>query len=248
VRVTYIGHSTVLIEVDGVQILTDPALRDRIAHLRRRTAAVDVDAVSQPDLVLISHIHQDHLDRRSLRMLTRRETLVLPPGGARMARGLGFERVIELSVGETAQVADVNVRATPAKHEGRRKPIGPSAEAVGYLLEGSARTYFAGDTGLFDEMSSLAGELDLALIPIWGWGPRLKGGHMTPEEAARALALLRPRIAIPIHWGTFSPIGSRLAQDSRRTDPARAFVAHAKRLAPSVEVVVLEPGESVSLG
>ena len=104
--------------------------------------------------------------------------------------------------------------------------------------------YFAGDTDLFDGMADLAPELDLALIPIWGWGPTIGEGHLDPVRAAEALALLRPRIAVPIHWGTLRPV---LPQHARRVPEraAHAFLEAARERAPEVEVRAVELGESV---
>ena len=112
------------------------------------------------------------------------------------------------------------------------------------MLSGSSRAYFAGDTDLFEGMAELAGGLDLALLPVWGWGPTLGPGHLDPERAARAAAILKPRIAIPIHWGTLFPIGlSRLGR-RHLIAPPREFERRCAELAPQVEVRVLSPGEA----
>ena len=109
------------------------------------------------------------------------------------------------------------------------------------LIAASQPVYFAGDTDLFDAMAELRGSVALALLPVWGWGPRLGPGHLDPERAARAAAMIAPEVAIPIHWGTFAPVwpGGRLADPAR---PAREFERLTNRYAPSVEVRVLAPG------
>ena len=107
------------------------------------------------------------------------------------------------------------------------------------------RVYFAGDTDLFDGMTEL-GELDLALIPVWGWGPRLGAGHLDPERAAEALALIEPRIAVPIHWGTLFPRINRDRND-RLTAPPHEFAATAARVAPAVDIRILSPGDALDL-
>ena len=113
-------------------------------------------------------------------------------------------------------------------------------------MTGSRRLYFAGDTDLFPEMSALAEGLDVALLPISGWGPTLRRGHLDPQRAARALTLLRPRLAVPIHWGTLHAIG--LGSQQRYADgPAAAFVRHAAELAPEVEVRVVQVGDTTDL-
>jgi L-ascorbate metabolism protein UlaG (beta-lactamase superfamily) len=131
----------------------------------------------------------------------------------------------------------------PADHPGRPAP-GRSAQAVGYAVLGSARVYFAGDTDLFAGMAGLVEQLDIALLPIWGWGPSLGTGHLDPGRAAEALALLAPRLAVPIHWGTLRPF-YRTPRARYLREPVDAFVAAAGELAPRVAVRVLGPGESL---
>jgi L-ascorbate metabolism protein UlaG (beta-lactamase superfamily) len=239
-RVSYLGHATTLVELDGVRVLTDPVLRRRVAHLVRSTA---VPQIGPPDAVLISHGHLDHLDRASLRRLPRQATLVVPSGLGRAVAGLGFRVVHELVEGEEVAIGRLAVRATPAEHGGRSTP-GRPAGAVGYALIGSARVFFAGDTDLFDGMAGLVPDLDLALLPIWGWGPAIGPGHLDPERAAEAVALLRPRIAVPIHWGTLRPF-YRSARAPFLRGPAEAFVTAARERAPDTRVEVLAPGETL---
>jgi L-ascorbate metabolism protein UlaG (beta-lactamase superfamily) len=105
--------------------------------------------------------------------------------------------------------------------------------------------YFAGDTDLFDEMSAFAGRVDVALLPIWGWGPRLPEGHLNPESAARATALIRPATAIPIHWGTLRSVGTRADDDP--SAPAQTFAANVAALDVPTRVRILAPGESLAL-
>ena len=147
--------------------------------------------------------------------------------------------------GETVDVNGVTVEATYAEHDGNRGPLGAKASAVGFLVRGSGRIYFAGDTDLFEQMSDLA-PLDVAILPVAGWGPRLPPGHLDPRLAAQALALLRPRVAIPVHWGTYRRIG--LSRDPAvLREPAESFVELAAELAPDVDVRVLDPGASVQV-
>ncbi|MFO7572823.1 MAG: MBL fold metallo-hydrolase [Gaiellaceae bacterium] len=245
-KIEYVGHATVVVDLDGVRVITDPLLRNRVAHLRR---AVPVDARSRRglDAVLVSHAHYDHLDLPSLERLGKKLPIVVPRGLGGMLRKRRFETVLEVDVGETLHIGELEIRVVPAEHEGSRGPLGATASAVGYTIVGSQSVYFAGDTDLFEGMSDL-GPLDLALIPIWGWGSGLGPGHLDPESAAEALARIRPKTAIPIHWGTYSPIhmGLRGAPQFLELPPAQ-FVLSAQERAPDVDVRVLHPGESVDL-
>jgi L-ascorbate metabolism protein UlaG (beta-lactamase superfamily) len=242
-RLTWLGHATVLIELGGAVVITDPVLRARVAHLRRRGSAPR--APPRVDVVLVSHLHRDHLDLRSVALLDDAAPIVVPRGGARALRRVRRD-VRELSAGQELDLAGVRIRAVPAVHDGRRSPLSRPVEALGYVVEARRRVYFAGDTARFDAMAELT-DLDAALVPIAGWGPRLGPGHMGPEDAAGAVALMRPRLVVPIHWGTFAPIGSSARRREHASDPAWAFAARVAERAPSVVVRVLAPGESVVL-
>ena len=191
-----------LIELDGVRLLTDPVLRPRMWHLRRRVP-LDRAGLGRIDAALVSHLHFDHLDLPSLRLLERDVTLVVPVGARRLVRG--FTDVREVDVGDEVRIGEVTIHATPAEHDGERIML-RSAPSLGFLVSGSQRIYFAGDTDLFEGMSALAGSIDIALLPVSGWGSKVGPGHLDPLRAAQSLRLLKPRLAIPIHWGTFSPL------------------------------------------
>lgn len=244
--VTYVGHATVSIEMDGVHLLTDPLLRKRMFHLRRQVDPVESSRYA-PDTVLVSHQHFDHLDLHSLRRLGTTTRIVAPPTATGFLRRKGFSRVESLEVGESSAVGPVTLTAVDAEHDGGRHPFAKEGEAVGYVVSGSSRIYFAGDTDIFPGMEGLVEDLDLALIPVWGWGHTLGPGHLDPASAAAAVELLKPKIAVPIHWGTFFPIG--LSRWSRRhlTDPPHQFASQVAERSPEVEVRLLEPGATTSL-
>ena len=235
-RLTWLGHATVLLELGGARFVTDPVLRARVAHLRREVPRPG--PVGRLDGVLISHGHHDHLDLPTLRRLDPSAPVLAPPDAASTLGRTGHP-VRSLVPGDELEVAGVNVRAVPAAHDGRRVPLGRAPSAVGFVAGG---VYFAGDTEPFPEMAELAGTLDAALLPVSGWGPKVGPGHMDPRAAAEALALLRPGLAIPIHWGTYRRIGHRVVGD-----PAREFGEHAARVAPDVRIVVLAPGGAVEI-
>ncbi len=244
--ISYIGHATLRVDIGGTALLTDPLLRDRFLHIRRRTEAPAAGTLEGLDAVLVSHLHPDHLDFPSIEGLDRAVEVVVPDGGAKLLRRRGFARVTEMMPGDSTTVGSLEILATPAAHDGRRYPVGRTVKALGYVIHGSSRVYFAGDTDLFDGMASLAGSVDVALLPVGGWGPRVGRGHLDPVRAARAAAMIRPRIVIPIHWGTYRRIG--LAPDGLPADAPRQLIASVAELAPDVVVQVLEPGESMRLG
>lgn len=236
-RIQYVGHATVLVELDGVRLLTDPLLRTRVAHLRR---ASPIPEIGDVDAILISHGHYDHLDLPSLRLLAAR--IVAPKG---LGKVLGDFDVVEVSEGDAVELGPVSVKARHAEHAGGR-PGRAASPALGYALLGSKRVYFAGDTDLFDGMDGLVPDLDVALVPIWGWGATLGGGqHLDPERAAEAVRRLRPKVAVPIHWGTYRPLHRR-ARAAFLTEPAEAFARAVAVAAPETETRVLRPGDVLS--
>jgi L-ascorbate metabolism protein UlaG (beta-lactamase superfamily) len=246
-RATWLGHSTVLLEAGGVRLLTDPVLRRRVAHLRRH--GDEPAAPPSVDAVLLSHLHRDHADAPSLRRVAGDGDVpvLVPRGAGRIVQRLGAREVQEVAPGDAVRVGDATVRAVPAVHDGRRTPWSRARpDALGFVVDAGPRVYFAGDTALYDDMADHTGPVDLALLPIWGWGPTLGAGHMDPRDAARAAALLRPGLALPIHWATFLPLHVR---DPARllAAPGRAFALHAADLAPGVPVAVVAPGTAVAL-
>ena len=247
-RLTYIGHGTTLLGVGELSILTDPMLRNWLGPLHRQGPPPDSGLPEQTDLVLISHLHRDHLDVRSLRRFPASTPLIVPRGARRWAERGGGEDIREIDVGETIRFGPVEVTAVKALHNGHRdRQWGESIQPLGFLIKSDGTTtYFAGDTDLFDEMSELP-PLDLALLPIWGWGSYVGEGHLDPGRAARALEITQPRLAVPIHWGTFYPAGLRWRRPEPLTDPPHVFARLASRVAPEVEVRVLQPGSSTDL-
>lgn len=229
-----------------MRLLTDPLLRPRAGPLVRLARPVGPPSVGRVDCVLLSHLHSDHVDLPSLRSLGTSMPIIASQGAGDWLRRAGLTEVRELGVGEEAAVRGVTVVATLAQHDEHRRPLGPTAEAIGYLVRGSQSVYFAGDTDLFPAMGRLRGAVDVALLPVWGWGPDVGPGHLDPERAARAAAIIGPQVAIPIHWGTFA-----VARPARRSEdpgwPARRFAALTEQYAPAVRVCVLEPGERIEL-
>jgi L-ascorbate metabolism protein UlaG (beta-lactamase superfamily) len=196
------------------------------------------------DAVLLSHLHYDHLDLPSLKMLPNDVRVLAPAGAGALLRSAGVRQVEELLPGETAEVSGVRIEATPAEHDDRRRPLGARATPLGFVVRGRTSVYFAGDTDVFPGMADLA-PIDAALLPVAGWGPTLGPGHMDAEQAAEAAALLRPAVAVPIHWGTLHPRGRR--RGAWFHTPPHMFAARVAELAPEVDVRVLEPGAALEL-
>ncbi|MER7486957.1 MBL fold metallo-hydrolase [Streptomyces sp. NPDC126497] len=251
VEVTWWGHATCTVEDSRTRVLTDPLFTRRLAHLRRRRGAVPPAEARHADLVLVSHLHADHLHVPSLARLAPGTRLLVPRGAPRAVPGLrrlAHLDVSEVAPGDVTRVDGLVVRAVPALHDGRRLPVGPHrSPALGYVLEGEARTYFAGDTGLFDEMAKEVGPVDVALLPVGGWGPYLGEGHLDAGRAAEALARLGASSAVPVHYGTYWPIGMDAVRPHEFHAPGHEFERLAARHAPGASVHRLGHGERVRL-
>ena len=245
-QITFIGHTTVLIEMDGFRILTDPLLRNRVSILRRTSPSIYADLYKDIDAVLISHLHIDHLDAPSLQLLNKDATLYIPSGSSRFVNSLGFARTHELKVYDTATFGAITIHSTYAKHRHWRYPLGPTADPMGFLISGQYNIYFTGDTDLFPGMSRLSENLDVALLPVWGWGPTISKGHLDPKRAVEALKMLNPRTAIPIHWGTMHPTGIGWLKRGFLSEPPIEFKRLALESAPSVSVRIVPPGGAVT--
>ncbi len=246
-RLGYAGHATTLLRLDGTSVLTDPLFRRWLGPLRRHAPPVGSEFLGAPDAVLISHLHRDHLDLGSLRRLSSKIPVIVPRGAGVLAAKAGGDDIREIGVRETISVGTLTVTAVSALHDPRRGRRGPRADPLGYVIASDRRrAYFAGDTDLVDEMGEL-GPLDLALLPIWGWGLSLGPGHLDPAGAVQALKLIRPRVAVPIHWGTLYPVGLARIRPDRLTQPPIEFARLAAEATPEVKVRVLRPGEDMAL-
>lgn len=250
VRLTWLGHSTLLLEIDGARLLTDPLLGRHSGLLRRTGPAPRPEQWRDVDAVLVSHLHHDHAQLASLRKVD--APLLTAEPNARFLRRRGLPRALGLGEcwydvpGTTAQV-----RLTRADHHHRPMPHRPNA-ANGHLVRaGGVRVWIAGDTALYDEMSAIpriaGGDIDLAVVPVGGWGPRLSGGHLGPAEAADACRLVGAAVAVPYHWGTFHLPGVADRPAGWMSLPGEHFPVELARRAPGCSPRVLAPGESVVL-
>ena len=254
----FVGHSTVRVELAGHAVLTDPVLTNRVSALTRVTPPSTAADRADVDLVLLSHLHGDHVHLPSLRLLSPHVRVVVPRGAGDWLRAKGVRRVDELAPGEELEHGDLRILGVRAEHSGHRwgprSTRGPQARAMGHVIEGAGRrVYAAGDTDLFPEMADLTG-LDVALLPVWGWGPTLGPGHLNPRRAATAVDLLKPRVAVPVHWGTLALAGLPKAPGRHGArmrhllkHPPEEFAAAVEEAGLATRVLVTRPGEDVRL-
>lgn len=241
-RISHPGHATCLIELDGRVLLTDPLLADRLYSIRRICPSVDPARLPGIDLVLISHLHHDHCHPASLRALSGGPTYLVPHGGGEFLAREGIGPVVEAGPGDELELLGLQIQCLPVDHGGERVPFGPHAPALAFEICGSRRIYFVGDTGYFEPMRSSRQPLDVALLPVAGWGSSLGPGHLDPNDAARAAAQLSPKRAVPIHWGAYRNILPALPGEMQVPDPAQQFVDALETYSTDIEPVVLRPG------
>ena len=242
---TWWGHSTATVELGATRVATDPLLTDRLLHLLRHTGTPG-PAAAQADLVLVSHLHHDHCHRPSLACYGPEVPILAPPGAQRLLARLAGDRLVLVEPGDVVERAGVRVEVLAATHDGRRHPMSRERPpALGFRFGNDAGScWYPGDTELRDDMSDVD-PVDLALVPVGGWGPTLEDGHLDPGQAAQAVLRVGARWAVPVHWGTFWPVGlHRIAP----TNHSRLFVTPGARFAQALagsatQAVVLAPGE-----
>lgn len=216
-RLTWLGHSTFLIRLAGVTLLTDPFLTSHASPIpplgpRRFTPpALAPEAVPPVDVLLLSHNHYDHLDRPTLERLSGRgrTSVVLPLGVGRYVHDLGFGRLLEMDWEQTVELHGITVTAVPAIHFSARSLFDRNRTLwCGFIVRGGGRTlYVAGDTTygpVFADIGRRHGPVDVALVPIGAYEPRhlMRGSHCTPEEAVMIGRDLGAGRLVAKHWGT----------------------------------------------
>ena len=255
-RVTYIGHATLLIEVGQMRILTDPNFDATLAKLLPRVSSpgIALEALPKLDAILLTHAHADHLSFDSLDALPANIPLFAPPAIAKWLRKQGYRHAVPIAPGEEADLAGVKIRAASATHKGNRYGVDRWRSAANMYLIDTKRVscFFAGDTALASDttalvenhLTAIGRNLDLALLPIghapW-WKPGFRKGHLTSGDALTLFERLNAKYFIPYHWGTFNHVTST-AFDA--IDRLRATLQD-HPLHPAVKI--LEPGTTFVL-
>jgi L-ascorbate metabolism protein UlaG (beta-lactamase superfamily) len=249
--VTFIGHSSFLIQIAGRKLLIDPVFAERLIALRRlRRPGVKIKDLPAIDMVLLSHAHMDHLNRPSLRRIVahnlkiygRAPIAVIPWGVEDLVADIGFARVVTLEWWQTKQVNGLDVTMTPCKHWGARLFKDTHRGFGGYVIQGASHTlYHSGDTAYFDGFTKIGKRLkpEVALLPIGAYRPdSYRGVHTCPEEALQAFLDLGAKRMIPMHYGTF-----RLSQEPM-DEPVERLLAAAKEAGVANSVCVLSEGDT----
>ncbi|ARU62836.1 MBL fold metallo-hydrolase [Tumebacillus avium] len=219
VTVSWIGHSTLYLNVLGKKIITDPVFSEKvgvslggplvIGPKRHTAAALTVEEAGAPDLILLSHAHLDHFDLPTLKRLQNPATSVVTAHNtSRLLKRMSFRRVLELGGRERVELADgLTITAVPVKHWGRRFPWNGDYGWTGYLIEyRGVRLFFAGDTAYTPSFAELRqyGPIDIAFLPIGAYSPdSYQGAHCTPEQAWQMFLDSGAKHLVPIHWDTF---------------------------------------------
>jgi L-ascorbate metabolism protein UlaG (beta-lactamase superfamily) len=219
--ITWIGHASFLIQGPHGNILVDPNWANWLLVVRRlRHAGLAHHHLPTIDLVLITHAHFDHLNRKSLRQIAANQPIVVPAGVGDLVHGLGFEKVYEINWWERLRFPGAAITFVPAKHWGARKVTDHHRGYGGYVIDMGGRTiYHAGDSGYFSGFREIGKKFrpEVALLPIGAYhGPKFGENHMTPEQALRAFGDLRSKILVPMHFGTY-----RLSYEPLHEPPQR---------------------------
>lgn len=250
-RVTWIGHASFLVQLDGVSLLIDPALFGGVgpgATLRRNVPpAISADALPPIDATLVSHNHYDHLDLPSVRAAGAK--VVTGTGTGRVFAGSKLE-VVELGWWESTRIGDVTIHYVPSQHWSRRG-LGDTNETLwgGFVIEGaSSRLYHSGDTAYFEGFSEIGRRfpgIDAAMLPIGAYDPEwfMSKQHMGPEDAVQAFLDLGARRFVAMHWGTF-----KLTDEPLDEPPRRLEIAWKERALAEERRSVLAIGETTHVG
>lgn len=242
IGITWIGHASFLIQTPEHSVLIDPNWAKWLKVIKRlKQPGLEIHELPAIDLVLVSHAHFDHLDKRSLRAVASDQPIVVPEHVGNLVQGLGFNRVHELRRWESMEVGSLKITLTPAQHWGARVLHDKHRGFGGFLVEYAGRTiYHCGDSAWFEGFEEIGrkGKIDIALLPIGAYdAPTGRDVHMNPEEALRAFTALGAGLMIPMHYGTF-----RLGFEPLEEPPDR-LLGHARSLGIDEKIRILREGE-----
>lgn len=200
--VTFVGHSTMMYDLDGVKIITDPMLYNQIKHIRKNTPIIRGSIPRKFDLILITHFHMDHFHYPSLRLLDKSGWVVIPHGAKPRLLNLGFENVIEIAPGDEIEFRGLKIAAYECNHDGRRFYTGPMRDTVSYLIQSSKNKIFScGDTAFTHNFDNII--CDIAFMPIGCYTPvKLQSRHCSPEQSFKMFQAMKAKVFVPIHFGT----------------------------------------------
>ncbi len=244
IGITWIGHASFLIQTAEHSVLIDPNWARWLKVIKRlREPGLEIHELPSIDLVLVSHAHFDHLDKKSLRAVASDQPVVVPEHVGSLVQGLGFNRVHELRRWESMELGSLKITLTPAQHWGARVLHDKHRGFGGFLIEYAGRTiYHCGDSAWFEGFHEIGerGPIDIALLPIGAYdAPTGRDVHMNPEEALRAFQALRAGLMIPMHYGSF-----RLGFEPLEEPPDR-LLGHARSLGLDEKIRILREGEPV---
>lgn len=245
---TWIGHATFIIQINGLTIVTDPVWAKRLGTIRRLTEpALSIDDLPPVDVILISHSHYDHLHFASIKKLKGNPLILVPSGLRSSFLKRGFEHVVECNWWDTVVERDVSFTFVPAQHWSKRTLFDTNTSHWGgWVIEAKDKPtfYFAGDSGYFHGFRDIGERfhIDYALLPIGAYEPEWFMGpqHVTPEEAVQAFVDCRAKTFIPMHYGTFP-----LADDTPKEALDRLYAEWIRRNFPNKQLRVLKLGEIV---
>jgi len=240
--ITWIGHASFLIQTPEHSILVDPNWAKWLKVIKRiRQPGMEIHDLPAIDLVLVTHAHFDHLDRKTLRAVASDQPVVVPEHVGGLVHGLGFRHVQELKCWEAFELGSLKITLTPARHWGARIIHDNHRGFGGFHVEYAGRSVFhCGDSAYFDGFREIGERLpvEIALLPIGAYdAPTKRDVHMNPEQALRAFVELNAHTMIPMHFGTF-----RLSYEPLHEPPQR-LMDHANALHLADRICFLSEGE-----
>jgi len=247
--ITWIGHSTFLIQLNGLNILTDPVWANRLGTDKRLTpAGLSIKELPSIDMVLISHSHYDHLSYGSIKKLQGDPTFFVPIGLGNWFKRKGFNKTVEFNWWDELHISGVSLSFVPAQHWSKRTPTDTNhSHWGGWIIQNPQQTiYFVGDSGYFDGFHTIGEKyaINYCLMPIGAYEPEwfMAAQHVNPEEAVRAFINTRSKVMIPMHYGAY-----RLADDTPKEALDRLQTEWEKRRLDNKKLTVMKIGETIQM-